>query len=625
MADRTQVDPQPRGNGALLRDLLGMSLAALVFWTLSRVFLDLDCLVLFPVLAILAWPIWEYQREYALFHRRVVLDGVTRPESRVRGLFWAGTITLVFQAALSLILAAASLVLATHLTVWHWAVLALDVPLLLALVAPANRLLASEVRPERLAMASRRWPLLALNGALIAAAFLAIDFSTGAPDTRAAGWDRVAESAFTRINDGAACRLSGWSAGAAHAIDALSWHATQLLIPGLPGTGMRFAAWAVFLLQAGAIAYIYTRMLLGVGALLERRLRDPSVTASGAFIATILVLAVPYFYATVKLSRLDPAVFGEPARHALGWIDPCRNDTANAARIAAELDSQLERERQEAITLADERIEQGVEELFADVEKGVDAYLDWYFTVLGEYERLLAVFGGDVAQVMAEQVETHLFGKQDFTKRLQRLNQEVSRQSRERVSNVASRLSVQAQTALNDRPCGLSDIDLTQLTGVDRDSLRASAAAASGTAVGVVTAKALAGKTASAVVGKIATKKSFQTAAALTTKAVAKKGGSILVSAAGAAAICSPGGALALVCGFGAGVATWLAVDKVLIEVDEALNREEMRAEMLSAIREQQRKLTVEMKDKHRLLIDAMAGQIQEAVGRTFVPARDGL
>jgi len=602
-----------------------MSFAALVFWTLSRVFLDLDCLFLFPALVLLAWPVWEYQREYALFHRRAVLSGVTRPESRVRGVFWAGTITLVFQAALSLILAAILLVLSTQLAPVHWAVLAIDVALLAGLVAPTNRLLASEVRPERVAMASRRWPLLALNGALLATAFLAIDFYTGTADTRGAEWHRVAESAYAAVNDEAACRLSGWATGTAHAVNALSWHASQLFIPDLPGTGMKFVAWGVFLLQAGAIAYIYTRMLLGVNALLDRKFQKRKITASGAFIATILMLAVPYFYATVKLSQLDPATFEEQAHHALEWIDPCRNDAARTGRIAAELDRILENERQVTVAMADERIDAGVDELFADVEKGVDTYLDWYFTVLGEYERLLAVFAGDVAEVMAQQVEAHLFGDTDFTKRLQRLNREVFRESQERLSITASRLSVQAKSASSEQPCGLGDIDLTQLTGVDRDSLRASAAAASGTAVGVVTAKALAGKTASAVVGKIAAKKSFQTAAALTTKAVAKKGGSILISAAGATAICSPGGALALVCGAGAGVATWLAVDKVLIEVDEALNRDEMREEMLSAIRRQQLELASEMKDKHRLLIDAMAGQIQQAVDRTFVPARDGL
>ncbi|MEA3411426.1 MAG: hypothetical protein U9R74_07790 [Pseudomonadota bacterium] len=625
MTDNSHLPSENRQVNLMIWRFLGMSAAALAFWSLSHVFLGVNCWVLFPILVVLAWPIWEYQREYSLFHRRAVLSGVTRPESRVRGIFWAGTFTLAIQAVVSVLLAILLLALSVRLTPAHWAVLALDVPLLLGLIAPANRILISDVRPERLAMAARRWPLLLLNGALIVAAFLAIDFYGEIPDTRNMDWNLVAESAFAETNNASGCRLSGWLTGAASAADALGWHAAQLLIPNLPGMPLKLLAWLIFLLQAGTIAWIYTRILLGTSALVEKTGARRQITASGTFVTTILILAAIYSWLTWKLSNFDPATFGEPARDILNWTNPCPTESERRERIANELSTEIEHEKQATIDAANKRIDAGVDELFSDVEKGVDAYLAWYFSVLGEYELLFAMFTGDVAGEMKHQIEKHLFVGANFESRLDELDQSAGSESSKQLSNVLSKMTSQTQVELSADPCGSIPIDPSKFILIGHEKLRASAAAASGTAIGVVAAKALAGKTASGIAAKVLTKKTFKAVSTLAAKAAAKKGGSFLFSAAGAAVICSPGGWLALVCGVGAGVAAWLAVDKILVEIDRMANEDKMREEMLEALQQQKLELAREMKDKHRLLTGAMAGQIQEAVDRTFVPARDGL
>ncbi|MFZ0789783.1 MAG: hypothetical protein WAM94_09190, partial [Chromatiaceae bacterium] len=95
--------------------------------------------------------------------------------------------------------------------------------------------------------------------------------------------------------------------------------------------------------------------------------------------------------------------------------------------------------------------------------------------------------------------------------------------------------------------------------------------------------------------------------------------------AAGGAALCSPSGPAAVVCGMVAGTLTWLAVDKAMIEIDEARLREQMRAEILQALEEQRPALALALKASQGAAIDAAAGQIQSQVQRVFVPARDGL
>jgi len=87
---------------------------------------------------------------------------------------------------------------------------------------------------------------------------------------------------------------------------------------------------------------------------------------------------------------------------------------------AGTLGQDLEQTRLGARAQADQAVDAALDDLFADVERAVDRYLDWYFTVIGEYERLLASVAGDFAAAMSERLEQELFGTTRFTDRLAR-------------------------------------------------------------------------------------------------------------------------------------------------------------------------------------------------------------
>ena len=191
-------------------------------------------------------------------------------------------------------------------------------------------------------------------------------------------------------------RLIGSAIGLLAAVEALSWHTSELIIPNLPDLTAKIIAWSFFLLRAAGVAYFYTALLLGVGALLEKReARQRGQATEGtiarAFLLTIIVLAMPFFYAAIKLSAVDPAVFESGVEGAAGLINPCKPNDAARERLTARLDRQVDNERRKALHDVDTSVDQGLERIFSDVEKGVDSYLDWYFTVFGEYQRLAAV------------------------------------------------------------------------------------------------------------------------------------------------------------------------------------------------------------------------------------------
>ncbi len=607
-----------------------MAVTGTLLFLAARGLPHVPCWGLFLVIALIAWPIWHYQQEYALFQRRAVLAGIAPEQSRLRAWFWRGRVTRVLQVFVALLWSVLLVAVVALLGPAQWLVLAADTLVLALIVGPVTRRVAVQVREERLSMVVRRWPLTAINLALLTAGFLVIDFFVaGGPDTRGMAWHAVAERAFTEGAARASCTLAGWLVGAFSAADRLTWHASELLIPGLPDRGFRLAVWALFLLQAGVVAYGFTRLQLGVLALQERRrLRLATLTGEGAFskafFLTILVLAVPYLYATWKLRDLDPAALADGVGELASRVDPCRPDTGAIDAIRSDVDARIEAGRVSATQRAAERVDETLDVLFADVEQGVDRYLDWYFTVLGEYERLAALATGGFAELMAGELDRRLFGDAGFAERLDGASRDIEAESEARMGALSEQVGARILDGASAGLCGLGEVDLSGFTDLDRDRMRASAAAGGGVAAGAVTAKLLAKKTGAAVAGKVAAKKGFQAAVSLGGKVAAKKGGSILLSAAGAAAICSPGGPLAALCGVVAGAATWLAFDKAFIEIDEVRFRDEMRAEILDVLAGQRAELAELMKAVHAGMIDASAGRIRGSVERAFVPARDG-
>jgi hypothetical protein len=627
-----QSDPQntlawwPRHRLIVLR-ILGMVLAAGALVLFARVVTQAPCWVFFILIGLLAWPVWQYRTEYLLLRRRLVLSAVARPQSRIRAWLWRGRFSKAVQVVVSLSLSWVLLALVAQLSPQHWFALGADAIFLALIVAPVSGSLIGDIKDRHLNTVARHWPLLLTNGVVLSGAIIAIDFFlVGAADSRHMVWHQVAVQAFKKINDEASCVLWGVSAGGLAAVEALSWHISELIIPNLPDLTAKVIAWSFFLLRASTVAFFFTALLLGVSVSLERREarrhgRSTESTIARAFLLTILFLAMPFFYAAIKLNAVDPAVFEEGVAGAAGLINPCTPNEAARERLIAKLDKQVDDERRQAMHDVDASVDEGLERIFSDVEKGVDSYLDWYFTVSGEYQRLMAVFAEDLAAAMREQLEEHLFAQSDFDTQLVRLDREVQHDSAERFAAMAPHLNAE----LGKAPCDIGGFVPAPLRQLDRDALRASAAATGGVGTGVVVSKALAKKTAAAVAGKLAAKKSFQTGAALTTKTLAKKGSSSLLSAGLGTALCAPSGPVAILCGVTAGLVTWLTVDKALIELDEALNREDMRVDLLEVLAGQRAELGEQLKQKHYAGVDAMAARVNNAVQSTFVPYNDGM
>lgn len=632
----SQLDPhtQDRPQAASLLALtLGLLLGGFVLFAAVEAFAIAPCWAAFPLTALIAAPLWLALRESALFSRRALLEGATNAESRVRSLLWSGHLTSAVLLVFAIGLTALLLAMSTLLSATQWLVLFASLLLLPWLYTGLRRHQKTDLRPEALGIVTRGWPLRWANILLLALAFFVIDFAiTGMPDTRLADWRVLLEQSFTTYSAQAACPALGWLIGVFAALDQLSWHWAQVIIPQLTDRPLQLLAWVAFLLRFGLIAAGVTLYLIGIILLIEQRSRPVDVVMGGGtvaktFLLTILILALPVLYASIKLRDLDLESFQTLPEPLAEHLDPCHPDAKARTALRAELDAEVAAELAVINQQMTRRVETEIDALFAKLDSGVDAYLDWYFTVVGEYQRLGAVIAGDLPTLMTEQLEQRVFADTGFQRALEATSAQALERAESQLAEVAQGLEQQLSQWQSASPCRPDMLSLTEVASLNRDGLRALSAAGFGATTGatVIAAGLLSKTIAAKVVGKVAAKKSFQLAAALLGKTVAKKGASAGAAALGAAAVCAPAGLGAIACGAVAGVATWFAADKVFVEIDEALSREEMRADILEVLNAEKQTIKEALNAQHETWLLQVGGGLRGTLDGTFVPMRDGL
>ena len=621
-----QTKPQP-----LWARLLWLVLTSLGLLLISEGVRQAPCLLLPLLICVLAYPMWLGLRESFLFKRRLMLRGATPEDSTARRFFWQGHLGASLLVIPALILSALLLALSVRLTAAHWAILVADAVLVALLYGVFQRSVASQVHAELLGVVVRGWPLWLSNLLLLSSAFVVLSVFQGVPDVRHESWHAVAEQAFYDQQAALRCPLAGSLTGLLAALDQGSWALAQQYIPRLPGLEWRLGAWLLFLGQLGALAFFFSRLLLGVLALVEQRalsaeaITGRSLTAK-TFVFTILLLALPVLYASLKWRDIDPNQFATPvpAQTLLAQIDPCRAQPTQTAAVQADLAQHITAEQAQAQRRIERRIARELDLLFAPVEAGVEDYLDWYFTVVGEYQRIGALIAGDIVAQMHEQLADHLYAGTNLDAQLLELDRLLLDDTLEHSAHLTQEVKARLVSETEANPCSLQGIDSTAVMNLDRDLLRAGGSITSGAVAGATTLKV--SKTLAATLSaKLAAKKSMQVAAVTAGKTVTKKGASTLAAAAGGTLLCAPSGAFAVLCGVGSATVAWFTVDKVAIEIEEAVSRDNMRADILAALDEEKQALKTVLQQRHQRLLMQLTTEVQQSVDGLFIPARDGL
>jgi len=615
--DMSSAAPMMVRLGALLAAAGLLWLAGELAWTLPGVW------ILVPLVAV-AFPIWLKVEETAHLARRSLIDKVTTEASLTRRLLWRGALLSAWHALMALVSAGVLLAAMPMLAPAHWALILADAALLALLGPVIARWFEGEIEADYAAALARRWPIVWANLVFLAIGMFVIDyFLVGAPDTRGQGWDSVVEGAYLEAFGAAGSAAIGALGGVIAALDALAWHVAQAGIPTIGDAWVRLGAWAVFLAGAGVVSTLISQVFLGVAAACDARRREAGGGRGPELAAFFAVIALAAGIGAGVSARIAPADLAERAaplgRLALA-ADPCGN--ARPGDLADGLAAEFARAEADAHARSDATIAVAVDRAFAQAEGGVDRFLDWYFTVLGEYERLAALATGDLAETVAARLRAELFGHPGLGAQFAADLAAAEGVAHARLVQAAGRAGARAAATLAASPClqaALPDWSPPDIAATFGAPFPEGLAVVAG-GVAARQALRLAGtQVARRMIARAATGRAIGLAA----RGAARRGSGAVASGVAGGVVCAPGGPLALVCGVGAFIGTWLAIDAAAVEIDEALHRPAMRAEILAELSAGRAALTARLQAAEGARIAAMADALSARAAR-FIPAESG-
>ena len=274
--------------------------------------------------------------------------------------------------------------------------------------------------------------------------------------------------------------------------------------------------------------------------------------------------------AQLKVEKIDDAFYKPGTMKAIELAKATALGKVNVSR--AILDGQIDR-------------------AFDQMEFNVDGYLDWYYSLSGEYTRLAKLMTGEIEKYMEEKLVEKL--KQEDALKPVIAGLEVAIANYKKISDeyqqdvkeimAKSRLQV-PELGAKGIPGTSSNRILVLPTHFDVISMRSR----------VVGGAAAAGISA-AIVAKVVRKGIFKLAAKELTKFATKK---MLVVGTGTAIgsiFTLPSGPLAAFGGVAGGAIAGVVVNKLLLKLEEAVSREDFKKEILSSIRESRDKFKSEL------------------------------
>ena len=256
------------------------------------------------------------------------------------------------------------------------------------------------------------------------------------------------------------------------------------------------------------------------------------------------------------------------------------------------------------------RIDAGIDAAFAPVYARLDDYLDFHYSLRGEYSGIVSAFSGEFSEAM----QRRLFDVETLEAALRNADASIAAEFDASLLRAVDAIGAAAAQHL---PLTESDvfrlgeegfITVVQDDTLDRfrpDLLAArTAGAVAGTAAVLRGSRMLATRMA----GRIAAKVGTRAAGRLAT------GSGGMAAGAGVGSALGPVGTV--IGGAAGALAGWIATDAAIIELDEIVNRDDFRRDLVALIDGQRDSAKVAALTKYETLIDAIAAN-QKAVFRT--------
>ena len=199
---------------------------------------------------------------------------------------------------------------------------------------------------------------------------------------------------------------------------------------------------------------------------------------------------------------------------------------------------------------------------FSYVESSVDKFLDYHYSVIGEYQTLAAAATHDLENMIQEKLLSHTFHNQ-LKQAIRNINVAYIEEIKTYTNEIESVALQNVDQSINEEFLTSLYTDIKQFENLQFIKLSTAIAVPIGTKIiAVVGAK---------IAAKLAIKTTAKASAKFATSGLAALGG----------VVCGP---FAPLCGGALAVTAWFGTDAVVVSVDEYYNRDELKQEIINMI-----------------------------------------
>lgn len=257
-------------------------------------------------------------------------------------------------------------------------------------------------------------------------------------------------------------------------------------------------------------------------------------------------------------------------------------------RTVAEINKNLKKN----MLMLDQKIDKEINDTFHLVYSNIDPFLDFHYSVIGEYMEL----GGMAAGTMEKMIEQKLFGS-DFSVRLKDSLKMVSNEYEIRLSDHFDFINQNATTSVN---INLNSQIMTDIKKQIDQNMKVQ-----GGKIAMLISVKLAPKLVQIAATKIAAKSSTKIAAKMATKLGTKSAAAATGATAGA--LCGP--AFWICSPVAAGV-LWFGTDAVISSIDEIYNRDEFKQDIMDTLVKQQSAIKRKLKASYQRSAQKLSNEI---------------
>ena len=243
------------------------------------------------------------------------------------------------------------------------------------------------------------------------------------------------------------------------------------------------------------------------------------------------------------------------------------------------------------------QIDSAFDQIFQDIKnKNLDQFLDFHYSVIGEYTELGAMAAGKIGKT----IEERLLGL-DFSKNIRVISENIDNQY---IQAIKRHSLIIKEQAYQDIDMSLNDETISSLNNEVHKNI-----SQQGGKLGILLSARLAPKIIVTISTKLAAKASGKIALKTGAKLSAKSANAFIGASAGS--LCGPA---IIICSPALAIGAWFATDALISMGDEILNREQFRNEIIVLLNQQNEVLKAEYKKLYTQSFEQFSNDMKQQI-----------